>query len=291
MTPVTPFSEDCEQLNLKGLAENISFLVDRGIHLMYPCGHSGEFPSLSLEEWTQVLEVVQQTASGGAYVVPSVGQGLSVALEMVRRGEAMGADGFLFIPPHQAYLSDRGVAEYWKRLLDATQLPVVLYKREWPTDQALSQLMRHDRVIGVKYGGKDVAAFAAVVESSDRRVVWTCGSAELWAPFLAMAGSSGFTSGVANFAPSLALELNRALQEGAHSRAMALRARVAPFERIRARDGDANNVAAVKHAMDLVRLAGGPVRPPLRSLDDETAEDVRRAVDQLREFIEAPHAT
>lgn len=281
VTPVTPFTPDCTRIEVKGVSQNIEFLVERGIKLIYPCGHTGEFPSLSLEEWTQVVEAVVEAVGGRAAVVPGVGQGLSVALEMLRRGERIGVDGFLFIPPHQVQVADRGVLEYWNILLNTTAFPVVLYKREWPSDEALAGLLGHDQVVGVKYGGKDLSAFAALVRARDESIVWTCGIAEQWAPFYALAGSQGFTSGLANFAPSLPLDLHRALEKGDLDRAMRLRERAVPFERIRARDSDANNVAAVKLAMDIRGLTGGPVRPPLRALDEDTTTEVERVVREL----------
>ena len=97
-------------------------------------------------------------------------------------------------------------------------------------------------------------------------------------PFLHVAGSVGFTSGLANIAPRLALDLASALPGGDHARAMELYWQAVPFESVRARDADANNVAAVKAGLDAVGLAGGPVRPPLRQLDGRTRREVEDIV-------------
>ena len=70
-----------------------------------------------------------------------------------------------------------------------------------------------------------------------------------------------------------------ALQAGDYPRAMRVRARVLPFEDLRARHDDANNVPAVKAAVDCLGLHAGPPRPPLTPLsadDHSTMQGILR---------------
>ena len=275
VTNPTPFSSDGTKVDLGGLRENIEHLVAGGVRLIYPCGNTGEFPSLSLDEWTAVVSTVIEVVAGRALVAPGVGGGMPQALEQRRRAHDLGADGMLCMPTTGPYLSQEGVVAYYRRLLEDSELPGVVYRRPpYMTDEALEQLLDLEAVTGVKYVGLDSHAFATLVREGPEDLVWTCGMAERYAPFLHVAGSAGFTSGLANIAPGLSLELGEALRDGDHDRAMELYWQLVPFEAIRARDGDANNVAAVKAGLDAVGLAGGPVRPPLRQLDAATREEV-----------------
>jgi 4-hydroxy-tetrahydrodipicolinate synthase len=279
VTPVTPFAAGGPP-DPVGLRANIEFLVDSGIGLLYPCGNTGEFSSLGLDEWMTVVETVIAVSQGRALTMPGVGGPLPVAKEMIRLAEQAGVDGFLLLPPHQPQVADLAVQRYWTELMDQTILPVVLYKRAWPTDQTLRVLAGLDQVAAIKYGQRDPEAFASLART-ETGTVWTCGVAERWAPFFSLSGSTGFTSGLANFAPNLSLALSGALGTGDYKTAMQLRDRAFPFEEIRARENDANNVAAVKHAMDTRGLAGGRVRPPLRDLDESTKADVDSAIKLL----------
>lgn len=56
VTPVTPFMDDLVTLDLTGLQANPEFLGSARVTLVYPCGNTGEFTSLSLDEWTAVVE-------------------------------------------------------------------------------------------------------------------------------------------------------------------------------------------------------------------------------------------
>ena len=279
VTNPTPFSADGTALDLGGLRKNVEFLVEGGVRLIYPCGNTGEFPSLSLEEWTTVVSTVVEVVDGRALVAPGVGGPLPQALEQRQRAADLGAEGMLCMPTTGPYLSEEGVVAYYRHLLEDSALPGVLYRRPaYMTDEGLHQLVGLDAVAGVKYVGLDAHAFAALVRGGPADLVWTCGMAERYAPFLHVAGSVGFTSGLANIAPRLALDLASALRGGDHARAMELYWQAVPFEAVRARDADANNVAAVKVGLDAVGLAGGPVRPPLRQLDGPTRREVEDIV-------------
>lgn len=70
-----------------------------------------------------------------------------------------------------------------------------------------------------------------------------------------------------------------ALADGDIVRALEIRERCVAFEELRARDGSANNVPAVKAAMDAAGLAEGRVRPPMCDLDPATEQEVAAIVE------------
>jgi 4-hydroxy-tetrahydrodipicolinate synthase len=142
----------------------------------------------------------------------------------------------------------------------------MLYKRSHRVpDELVLTLVQDHVVLGVKYGVNDLLAFAAARDSAPESV-WICGTAELWAPFFHLLGANGFTSGLANAAPALAVGLETALREGDISRAMSLRQTAAPFELLRAEDDAAKNVPAVRCALGLAGIDVGPPRAPLTPL-------------------------
>ena len=281
VTPATPFNDNLERIDRAGLRSNLEFLVESGVSLLYPAGNTGEAMSLSADEWTTIVEVALVVAGDGVAVLPGIGHEYTVALELAGRARTLGVDGLLLMPRVQPYASSLGLVEYWKAILEGSELPGVVYKRGLPGLDDLFDLVSDDRVIACKYADKDVSEFRSTVSSANSNVIWTCGIAERYAPFYHQAGAAGFTSGLANFAPRISLELHKALDEGDYQKALDLRHRTLPFEEIRARNGDAFNVAAVKTAMDMSGLAGGRVRPPLIDLDDRAIGDVEEVLPSL----------
>jgi 4-hydroxy-tetrahydrodipicolinate synthase len=279
ITPVTPFTDDLSRVDVAGLRRNLEFLVDAGATLLYPCGNTGEFPALSLDEWSQIVAVTVEVAGGRCVVAPGVGHGFGVAREQMRRAADLGAAGVLAMPPNLVYPADEGVIGYYGGLADTELLPVVVYRKGgWPTNAGLPVLLTEHEIAGVKYGEHDVSALADMVAATPTGTVWTCGTAERYAPYFFEAGAVGFTSGLANAAPRLALDMYAALASGDMAQALEIRETCLPFEALRARHASANNVPAVKVAMASVGLVGGRVRPPMRDLSPAEADEVRSMV-------------
>jgi len=61
---VTPFTQD-EELDEKGLRENIDWYIEEGIHGVICTGSTGEFANLSDEEHRKVIDItVDQVKKG-----------------------------------------------------------------------------------------------------------------------------------------------------------------------------------------------------------------------------------
>ena len=79
----------------------------------------------------------------------------------------------------------------------------------------------------------------------------------------------------------LILALHEALERGDTKQAMAIWTIVRPFEEIRARRNNANNVSAVKEAMAQLGLCEATVRPPISELPEKEKSEVSRILELL----------
>lgn len=286
VTPATPFTRDLSRPDLEALSENLTFLVDEGVGLLYVAGNTGEVASLSAGEWTEVVETAVETVAGRAVVAVGIGHEYPVAIELSRRAATLGVDGILAMPRQQPYVASSGLVDYWQTIIEHAGLPAVVYSRGIPEATDLGRLLDHELVVGCKYSNRDVSGFANTLADDESGVAWTCGIAERYAPFFHLAGAVGFTSGLANFAPRIALDMHVALTDGDWEQALELRAACVPIEEIRARRDDAYNVGAVKVGMDAVGLAGGGVRPPLAQLDPASAAEAASEAVRLNDYPE-----
>jgi 4-hydroxy-tetrahydrodipicolinate synthase len=182
--------------------------------------------------------------------------------------------------PVHPYQSAAGWVDYHRRVADAVPgTGVVAYLRNPAiTGAALAELAAAcPNFVAVKYAVPDPTALAdAIAAVGQGRLTWVCGLAEPWAPFFWTAGARGFTSGLANVLPRLSLDLLAALRSGDGNTAMALWHAIRPFENLRARDGNAANVSAVKEALAQLDVAGRTVRPPVTELAGADRELVSR---------------
>jgi 4-hydroxy-tetrahydrodipicolinate synthase len=267
VTTATPFTNDLSMIDVRGITTNLEFLKKNGVRLVIPCGNTGEFYSLSETEWTQVVKATIEACAGKVAVMPGVGQSVTTAIAMTTQAESMGAEGIMILYPQHVFSSEEGVLTYYRKILDAVRIGVVLYKKgPLLTDAVLNELFSYKNVAGVKYAFGRVVDFAYSIQTLGRRVIWSCGTAERFAPFYWLAGAEGFTTGLGNFAPKVSQRMYDALKRNDYVEAMKVQAMITPFENLREGKGTANNVPVVKAAMDHLGLVGGECRPPIQSL-------------------------
>jgi 4-hydroxy-tetrahydrodipicolinate synthase len=289
-TTATPFTEDREAVDHEALADNLAALYDAGGRLFIPCGNTGEYYALSREERVEIVRTHVEALPGDATVVAGVAGSTKTARDLIATHEENGVDGVMAMHPDHTYLHRDGLVEYYRRLADAADTGLVLYKRGHDVpDDVLAELTAHEGVVGVKYAVNDVKGFSAAVADAAGDAVWLTGSAERYAPTYHLEGARGLTTGIGNFAPEAPLALFDALEAGDYDRAREIRDVLRPFEDLREETGEnndtvaANNVPAVKHAMDLAGLEGGQVREPLVGLSAADRERATECYERIRD--------
>jgi 4-hydroxy-tetrahydrodipicolinate synthase len=265
-TPVTPFGSN-GRVDLDALRRHAAFLAESGVERLVPAGNTGEFSSLTAEEVVAVTRATREAAPA-AVVFAGVGGALPTALEVTAEALAAGADGVMVHHPMHTHVGRRGLEDYYRQISAAADGRLLAYKRSHRLpDELVLALARDGLIQGVKYAVNDLLAFERAYAEAPR-FNWICGTAELWAPFFHLLGARGYTSGLVNAAPRLAVSMEAALREGDVARAMELRALARDFEELRAEEDGAKNVPAVRSAMMLAGFPPGPPRPPLAPLDE-----------------------
>lgn len=280
VTIVTPFLEESQELDLEGMRRNVRSLAASGVSVIVPAGNTGEYHSLTPSEVKTIAELTIKEAAARAPVVVGVGGDLNTAIALAQDAQRFGAAGILIHEPSHTFATSEGLYRYYREISEAIDIGVALYKRtpRLPDGVMLRLARECANVVGIKYAWNDVAAYVRLVGEAPAHVTCACGSAERWALPFSAAGTTGFTSGIANFAPQLPLEFWRALREKP-SAARTMWDQLVRIEDLRAAEGSAFNVPVVKYAMELSGFASGPTRPPLSPVPDEMAAAIRCILD------------
>jgi 4-hydroxy-tetrahydrodipicolinate synthase len=271
--PVTPFGAD-GQVDWDAHGRVIRRMVDAGVRLITPNGNTGEFYALTAAEARRAIEsAVAAAGDGDADVLAGVGHDLPSAIEAARHARDNGVRMIMVHQPVGPYVSAAGWLEYHRIIAGALpDMGVVLYVRD-PRIGA-----RHIRLLGdlcpnvvaVKYGIRDPVQFAQVAKDAGAdRFTWLAGLAELTAPACWTSGARGFTSGLVNVAPGLALSMLESLRGGDMAGAMKVWDACRPLEELRAADSSADNVSVVKEALAQLGLCRPDVRPPSHRVSEE----------------------
>lgn len=269
--PVTPFDAD-GAIDLAAFRQVIRRLIDGGLSVVTPNGNTGEFYALSPAECRDTVTAAVESAAGQARVVAGVGYDIATAIDMAQFARQAGADAVMVHQLIHPYRSAEGWIDYHRAIADAVpELGIVPYIRDNQVNAAMLKALIQacPNVVGIKYAVSEPLLFAGLVQQVGAdRVAWVCGIAEAWAPFFWVAGAHGFTSGLVNVDTALSLKLLHCLQANDMAGAMQVWARLRPFEDLRARRSNANNVSVIKEAMAQLDLCGRTVRPPISELPE-----------------------
>jgi 4-hydroxy-tetrahydrodipicolinate synthase len=123
---VTPFRDD--RIDEKALRALVADQIDQGIDGLVPCGTTGEAPSLSGEEYAQVLKIVIDEARGRVPVIAGAGAAATAhSIELSKVAQRLKADGLLIVVPYYYKPTQEGLYAHYAAIAKAVPLPIVLY--------------------------------------------------------------------------------------------------------------------------------------------------------------------
>ncbi|MER5391443.1 4-hydroxy-tetrahydrodipicolinate synthase [Saccharopolyspora sp. NPDC002686] len=211
----TPMNPD-GTISGTGLAGLVDHLLSTGCDGLVVAGTTGEAPTLTDAETTQLIRDVVARAQGRARVIAGVGTyDTASSIRRAREAEAAGADALLLVCPYYSKPTQSGVVAHCTAVADATELPVMLYDVPARTGVALElptllELAEHPRIRAVKDAKGDL--FEAMTVMSRTSLAYYCGIDELNLPYLA-SGATGLVSVVGNVFADRNAELVRAVRD------------------------------------------------------------------------------
>jgi 5-dehydro-4-deoxyglucarate dehydratase len=285
--PVTPFKEDLS-LDLPGLRENLTKLLEHPIAAIVAAGGTGELYSLTPAEYARVVELTTLAVEDRVPVIAGVGFGHRLAIEMAQAAEKAGADGILAFPPYYPQAEDEGLFEYYRAIGEATRLGMLIYSRDWAsfTPSMVGRLTAIPTLVGWKDGQGDIRRLQMIINHVGDRLHWIGGAGDDMVAAYFSIGVTTFTSSIATVAPRLVLKLYELAEAGDAEALNDLLDRcVIPLYALRARR-KGYEVSAMKAMMDMAGLNGGPVRPPLVNVKaDEETDELRTILASWEKFL------
>jgi len=278
---ITPFKRNPAMgLDLPGLERNIGFLLSRGIHGIVPCGSTGESATLTFEEHEKVVAVTVDKINGKIPVLAGTGSNNTAeAVRLTKAAKDTGADGVLVISPYYNKPNRAGLIKHYTKLADL-DIPVIMYNVPGRTGQNLepdlvAELAQHPNIVGIKEASGNIGQISRIIEETqDEDFQVISGDDGITLPILAL-GGAGVISVTANVDPARMVAMYEAMKKGDYQKALVIHYAMSPLHRAMFID---TNPIPVKKAVELIGLAGGPVRLPLDELDAKKTEQLKKII-------------
>ena len=290
---ITPFKRNpAMDLDIPGLEHNIRFLLSCGIHGIVPCGSTGESATLTFEEHEKVIQVTVDKVNGKIPVLAGTGSNNTAeAIRLTKAAKDIGADGVLVISPYYNKPNRAGLVKHYTKLADL-DIPVVVYNVPSRTGQNLepdliAELAQHPNIVGVKEASGNIGQISRIIEETqDEDFAVISGDDNITVPIMAL-GGAGVISVAANVDPKRMVAMCEAMKKGDYQKALVIHYALCPLFRSMFID---TNPIPVKKAVELLGMAGGPVRLPLADLDDKKTEQLKKVLVTIPEKSAAVRA-
>lgn len=274
---MTPFTKDFA-LDEAGLRVLVRRQIEGGVHGLAPLGVTGENPSLNENEIDRMVEITVEEAGGKAKVAPDTcTNNLAQTIARARRFAEIGADYVVVFAPFLVLPNQAGLLDFYRRVADACPVPIVIHNAPERVGvnvepKTYAKLMDHGNIAGTKDGKKELDHLAKLIHLARGKNFEIFTGKDTTAYPLMAFGGSGMFSVTANILPGVMRELTDHSLAGRHEEARALHyAYYDLFAALRLE----TNPMAVKAALSLLGLPGGPLRPPLSELSDGNREYIR----------------
>ncbi len=275
--PLTDFTADGE-FQPQTYASRLEWLMPYGATALFVAGGTGEFFSLTAQDYAAVVQTAVQTCQGRVPIIAGTGGPTRQAIALAQTAEKIGAQGLLLLPHYLTEASQEGLAAHIEAVCRSVSLGLVVYNRGACRLQpaTLARLAeRCPNLIGFKDGIGEIELMVGIRRKLGDRLTYLGGlpTAEVYAAAYKALGVPVYSSAIFNFIPKTAVQFYEALAANDDATmGRLLDTFFLPYLEIRnRRPGYA--VSIIKAGARLVGRSAGPVRPPLVDLTAE--EDAR----------------
>lgn len=281
---VTPFTAD-HRVDEPATRALVNSLIDGGVHGLIPTGSTGEFPTMTMDERKQVLELTLEAAKGRVPVIPHTGAvATREVVALSRHARQAGAQGVMIVPPYYEPLSEEDVRTHYATVAEAVDLPIMLYNIPSCSGFAFRPefVLRLNAEIpsiqSVKDSTGDARALQEMLVACGQQITVFNGWDTL-SLFGLVAGAAGCVWGAANVIPRECVALYElVVRKRDLAGATDLWTRMLPANAFFEREG---YVSAVKAGANLSGRPAGDPRPPLRRLSDAKRQELQQLLRDL----------
>ena len=292
---ITPFNED-GSVNYESLAKMSVYLVENGVHGLFPFGTTGEFYAVSDDEFVKSLETVRDAVAGKSNCYGKPIQLFAGCSHITTRGvihlihlveQVVGYDAVSVLTPMFVSQTQDELYSYYKTIADSTQLPVIMYNNKPKTNVTIApatvaRLARDcPNIIGVKDSTGDMTNceeyLRLTADQRDHFNVMMGRDTMIYAGLVY--GCSGAVASCANVAPRVVADIYDKFVAGDLAGALEAQYRLAPL-RIATSMGTFPEV--IKESLNLLGIPVGKCLDPIQELKAEEKKKLRQVLVDMK---------
>jgi 4-hydroxy-tetrahydrodipicolinate synthase len=279
---VTPFKQD-GGVDRRAQRALVEWQIESGIDFLVPCGTTGETPTLTHDEWLEVIQATIEVAKGRVPIVAgATSNNTAEAVAKAKEVAAIrGVDAILTASPYYNKPTQEGQYQHFKAIADAVDKPLVLYNVPGRTaanieTATLLRLAKIPNIVAVKEASGNLGQIMDICNQIPDDFSVLSGDDALTLPIMAV-GGVGLISVASNQAPKEMTEMVCAALNNDWDSARALHRRLLNLMNANFIESNPGPVKAVLAMMGRIeetyRLPMVPMRPENRAKLEKIASE------------------
>jgi 4-hydroxy-tetrahydrodipicolinate synthase len=276
------------EINEAELRRYISWLIDHGVHGLYPNGSTGEFLRFTCEERRRIIAIIVDETRWRVPILAGAAEAnVRETLKACEHYHDLGVRAVAIVAPFYYKLAPASVYAYFKEIGDHTPIDVTLYNIPMfasPIDLETVRRLSDEcpKIVAIKDSSGDLPhmmRMIAAVRPHRPDFVFLTGWDASLAPML-LAGCDGATLATSGVAPELTRKIYDLATAGQWSEAMAVQRRMLPLFDAMIGAGD-----FPEGFREGVRLRGFGVGPGRMPLSPEGRDKLKAVQPALAKFL------
>ena len=279
---VTPISSD-GKINVGALRKLTNYLIDGGVHGLFPVGSQGEFYALSFDEKKKVIETVVEETRGRVPVYAGTGAITTrEAIGLTQMAEKAGVNAVSVLTPFFIHPNENELFGFYRAVAESTRLPVLLYNNPGRTGVNISanfvvRVSKVENIVGIKDSSGDLTLTAEYIRRTKEKFSVLAGRDTLIYGTLCY-GGKGAIAATANVAPKIIVEIYEAFMKGDIKRSLEAQFRLAP---LRLAFDLGTFPVVIKEALNLMGIDAGTGIAPVGGIKPESKEELKKVLEGM----------
>jgi 4-hydroxy-tetrahydrodipicolinate synthase len=284
---ITPYHAD-GSIDRDGFCTMVEHLIASGVHGVMIGGTTGEYYAQSRDERVSLLKLAKTVAKGRVPLIAGVGAiRTEDCIDYALVARDLKFDGILIGSPYYAVPTQLELANHALAIDKAANLPIMLYNYPGRTGtmmdlEFLDRVGRSTNFCAVKESSGSIDHLHALARDYPHIDLF-CGMDDQALEFFVW-GAKGWVCGAGNCLPEEHLALyNACVIEKDFTKGRQIMSALLPLMRLLEQGG--KFVQSIKFGCELAGLPAGPVRQPLRGLEEAQKRELESTIRVLKAVI------
>lgn len=262
---VTPFRKQ-ETIDFTKLESLINNIINGGADYIVALGTTSEAATMTETERHALKDFIVESVGGRCPIMLGMGGNNTLAVrDAIANTNFDGISGILSVAPYYNKPNQRGLAQHFKQIAEASPVPVIIYNvpgRTGVNIQAETTLQLANEchnIVGIKEASGNIAQVMQILRNKPEGFMVISGDDSLTYPMMTM-GASGVISVMANALPKEMSQMVKYALKGDQKKALPLHFKMLPLMNAIFDEG---NPTGIKALLEIQGQINNTLRMPL----------------------------